>query len=73
MLATIEIEDDRRPSEDEARRIVEAVRNSHGPQRALEQARNHANAARDQLKALPDCEATATLAALADYVVSRKL
>jgi geranylgeranyl pyrophosphate synthase len=73
MLATIEIQDDRRPSEDEARRIVEAVRNSHGPQRALEQARNHANAARDQLKALPDCEAIATLAALADYVVSRKL
>jgi heptaprenyl diphosphate synthase len=73
MLATIEIEDDRRPSEDEARRIVEAVRNSHGPQRALEQARNHANAARDQLKALPDSEAAATLAALADYVVSRKL
>ena len=73
MLASIEIEDDRRPSDDEARRIVDAVRNSDGPRRALEEARTHATAARDQLNALSSSEATAALAALADYVVSRKL
>ena len=73
MLASIEIQDGRRPSEDEARTIVEAVRSSRGPQLALEQARDHAHKARDQLKVLDYSEATATLAALTDYVVSRKL
>lgn len=73
MLASIEIQDGRRPSEDEARTIVEAVRSSRGPQLALEQARDHAHQARDQLKVLDYSEATATLAALTDYVVSRKL
>ena len=73
MFASIEIEDDRRPSEEEARRIVEAVRNSRGPQQALERARNHADVARDQLKALKSSDATAALAVLADYVVSRNL
>jgi heptaprenyl diphosphate synthase len=73
MLASIELEDDRRLSEDEARKIVEAVRNSEGPQRALEQARDYANEARNQLKKLRRSEAVAALESLADYVVSRKL
>ena len=73
MLSTIKLDDDRRLDENEARRVVDAVRNSKGPQGALEQARNYANAARDHLKELDRTEATATLASLADYVVSRKL
>jgi geranylgeranyl pyrophosphate synthase len=73
MLASIKVEDNRRLSEDEARKIVEAVRDSQGPQRALEQARNYANEARDQLKKLRSSEAVHALDSLADYVVSRKL
>jgi len=73
MLASIEIDDDRRLSEDEARNIVEAVRRSDGPDQALEQAGNHANKAREQLNKLPPTEVVDALRALADYVVSRKL
>ena len=73
MLARIELEDDRRFDADEARRVVEAVRSSNGPQLALDQARHHADAARAELKVLGDREAIATLASLSDYVVSRKL
>ena len=73
MLASIEIDDDRRLSEDEARNIVEAVRRSDGPNQALEQAGNHANKAREQLNKLPPTEVVDALRALADYVVSRKL
>jgi heptaprenyl diphosphate synthase component 2 len=73
MLASVRIEDDRRLSEHEARGIVESVRDSKGPDRALEMARNHADAARDQLKVLDDNDATAALLSLAGYVVTRKL
>ena len=73
MLASIDLEDDRRLSEHEAREIVEAVRNSNGPQQALDQARDHAEAARSQLKGIGGGEAASALSALAGYVVSRKL
>jgi len=73
MLASVHIEDDRRLADDEAQRIVEAVRESKGPQRALAMARDHADAARRQLEALEDNGAAAALRSLADYVVTRKL
>jgi heptaprenyl diphosphate synthase len=73
MLASVHIEDDRRLADDEARRIVDAVRESKGPQRALAMARDHADAARRQLEALEDNGAAAALRSLADYVVTRKL
>ena len=73
MLASIHLDDDRKLSEREARDVVDAVRGSDGPQRALEEARTHASNALDQLKAFAHSDATAALAALADYVVSRKL
>ncbi|TMC40592.1 MAG: hypothetical protein E6J28_01245 [Chloroflexi bacterium] len=73
MLASIRLDDNRRLSEDEARKVVEAVRNSDGPQRALAQARDHANAARENLGALDGSDAANALSSLADYVVSRKL
>jgi geranylgeranyl pyrophosphate synthase len=73
MLAPVELEDNHKVDADEARRIVDAVRASQGPQLALERARHHADAARRHLKALDQSGATAALAAIADYVVSRKL
>jgi len=72
MLASVRIDDDRRLSEPEARDIVDAVRTSDGPQRALEIARDHARAARDQLGVLDGSEGSSTLVALTDYVVTRK-
>lgn len=57
----------------QARAIVDAVNRSQGPAQALQRARDHAAAAREQLKHLPQTGATETLALLADYVVSRKL
>jgi len=73
MLAEIRIEDGRRLDEAEAGRIAEEVRVRRGADGALEQARNFARLAREKLTSLPECEATATLASLTDYVVSRKL
>ena len=73
MLASVSIENNRRLDATEARRIADAVRNSKGPQMALEQARHHADSARETLKSLPPNDALSTLASLADYVVSRKL
>ena len=73
MLASIPLEDNRRLSEGDARQIVEAVRTSEGPRRALEEAQNHARAARSQLQSLPRSDAVDALAALTDYVVTRKL
>jgi heptaprenyl diphosphate synthase len=58
---------------EQARDVVEAVRASRGPQRALERAREHASEARRRLDALGHGEAIGALAALTDYVVSRKL
>jgi len=60
-------------SADEAREVVQLVRVSTGPQRALERARELASEARSQLAALDGGEAGKALAALSDYVVSRKL
>jgi heptaprenyl diphosphate synthase len=73
MLSSIRIEDDRRLSEADATRIVEAVRKSDGPRLALEQAKNHARDAREQLQKMKRGEATDALVSLTDYVVSRKL
>jgi geranylgeranyl pyrophosphate synthase len=73
MLASVPIEDDRRLSEADATRIVEAVRKSDGPRLALEQAKNHARDAREQLENMKRGEATDSLVSLTDYVVSRKL
>jgi octaprenyl-diphosphate synthase len=66
--------DDGKPlNESEAREVVELVRKSDGPQRALDQARDHANAARERLKILDSSRAVDALEMLAGYVVSRKL
>ena len=73
MLARIDLEDGRKLSEQEARKVVDAVRKSDGPQSALDQARDHADAARGQLQEIDGGEAVSALAALAGYVVSRKL
>lgn len=73
MLASIRLQDDRKLSDAEARRVVDDVRNSDGPRRALQEAREHARDAREQLRALGDNETTSALAALTDYVVTRKL
>lgn len=73
MLSSIQLDDNRRLSESDARRIVEAVRKSDGPRDALAQAMNHARDARAQLQILKHSEATEALASLTDYVVTRKL
>ena len=73
MLSSIKIEDGRRLDEAEARHVADAVRKSDGPQRALDQAREHANVARAQLSKLDDSEAVSALASLTEYVVSRNL
>ena len=73
MLASIKVEENLRLGADEAKRIVDQVRASKGPQKALEQARHHADSAREALRELPPGEATSALASLAGYVVSRKL
>jgi heptaprenyl diphosphate synthase len=58
---------------EEAEDVVQLVRASRGPQRALERAREHASEARRRLSTLGHAEGVAALAALTDYVVSRKL
>src|SRR5437870_3632869 len=73
MLASVDLEDGRKLSEHEARKIVDAVRKSDGPRSALDQARDHADAARGKLREIGGGEAVSALAALAGYVVSRKL
>jgi heptaprenyl diphosphate synthase len=73
MLASIKLEDNRRLDAHEAHRVAEEVRNSRGPQRALDEARKHADAARQRLRTIGGREATDAMAALTDYVVSRKL
>jgi heptaprenyl diphosphate synthase len=64
---------DRELDTQEAHQVVDAVCRSNGPAEALKRARDHATAAREQLRALAPGEATVALEALADYVVSRKL
>jgi heptaprenyl diphosphate synthase len=73
MLSSVQLEDDRRLSEADARRIVEAVRNSDGPRDALDQAMKHARHAREQLQMLKPSDAIDALVSLTDYVVTRKL
>jgi geranylgeranyl pyrophosphate synthase len=65
--------DGRELNAEEARVVVELVRRSGAPQRALERARQHASAATRQLDAIAAVDVRAALAALAGYVVSRKL
>jgi heptaprenyl diphosphate synthase len=60
-------------SADQAQQVVDLVRASHGPKRALDRARELASEARHQLDALSAGEAADALAALSNYVVSRKL
>ncbi len=57
----------------EAHDVVELVRTSHGPERALGRARELASEARRQLETLGVGEAQLALAELTTYVVSRKL
>jgi geranylgeranyl pyrophosphate synthase len=73
MLASIRLQDDRRLDDAEARRVVDEVRSSEGPRRALEMARKHAENALERLHALDGCDATSALASLTEYVVTRKL
>jgi heptaprenyl diphosphate synthase len=73
MLTSIRLQDDRKLSDVEARRIVDQVRDSDGPRRALDEAREHARNAKEHVRAVGDDVTTSTLAAIADYVVSRKL
>jgi heptaprenyl diphosphate synthase len=57
----------------DAAEVVEIVRTSHASRLALERAHDHASTASKQLNALSPSEARNTLAALTDYVVTRKL
>ncbi|MDQ6719846.1 MAG: polyprenyl synthetase family protein [Candidatus Dormibacteraeota bacterium] len=57
----------------EAQEVVELVRASKGPQRALGRARELSSRARQQLESLGAGNARDALAALSNYVVSRKL
>jgi geranylgeranyl pyrophosphate synthase len=67
------LEDGHPLNADAALEVVELVRKSDGPKRALDQARDHANAAREQLKIFESSSAIDALKTLAGYVVSRKL
>jgi heptaprenyl diphosphate synthase len=67
------LQDGRKLSSKDASKVVEVVRESDAPQRALERAREHATAARRQLDSLPAVDARNALGALTDYVVTRKL
>ena len=57
----------------EALEVVDLVRASRGPQQALDKARELSSEARRRLDSLGKGEAPAALAALTNYVVSRKL
>jgi geranylgeranyl pyrophosphate synthase len=67
------LQDGMKLTADQADAVIESVRSSHGPERALEQAREHAAEARNRLSELGRGDAVPVLAALTDYVVSRKL
>jgi geranylgeranyl pyrophosphate synthase len=73
IYAGIGLDDNRKLSEDEARRVVDSVRMSDGPHRALEVARRYAKQASDSLLAIAPGETRDVLASLAGYVVTRKL
>jgi len=57
----------------DAAEVVALVRESRGPQRALEQARSLAANARRELETIDGDRAVKTLSALTNYVVTRKL
>jgi geranylgeranyl pyrophosphate synthase len=67
------LEDGRPITAESAREVVELVRQSDGPRRALDEARDHANAAIDRLRIFDSSSAVDALEVLAGYVVSRKL
>ena len=69
--AVAPIDDGRHIGPEEARRIAELVRDSDAPAAAIARAREFAALARDELRKVPDSEATRTLASLTEYVVSR--
>ena len=73
MLSGVTIGEGRRLDEREARDVVDAVRASDAPERALAQAREHADAAREKLRILGDGDAVSSLTSLTDYVVARNL
>jgi len=67
------LQDGRELNASEASAVVEMVRRSGAPQRALERARDYASTASRQVDAIAATEVRDALAALTDYVVSRKL
>jgi heptaprenyl diphosphate synthase len=67
------LRDGRQLTAGEAIRVVELVRSSSGPAKALTRAETFAADARRHLTELPDSDAADALAALSTYVVSRKL
>jgi geranylgeranyl pyrophosphate synthase len=67
------LRDGRELTAEEAGEVVERVRASAGPRRALERAHELASEAQAQLHELRGDEAIGALATLATYVVSRKL
>jgi geranylgeranyl pyrophosphate synthase len=67
------LQDGRKLSASEARRVVDEVRAGGGAEQAITLAREYASTARGQLDAIDPGEARSALAALTDYVVSRKL
>jgi heptaprenyl diphosphate synthase len=67
------LQDGRELSALEAGAVVDIVRGSRAPQKALERARQYASAASRQIDAIEVTEVRDALAALTGYVVSRKL
>lgn len=67
------LKDGHKLSATEARDVVDEVRAGGGPEQAITVARDYATTARSQLDAFPHGEPRSALAALTDYVVSRKL
>jgi heptaprenyl diphosphate synthase len=67
------LQNGRKLSTDQASRVVDAVRAIGAPQQAITVAREYASEALQQLNAIEHGEAREALAALTDYVVSRKL
>lgn len=70
---SIDLTDGERLDAAHAHNVVAAVRGSGGPRRALDEARRHAESAREELHSLPSSDAVDALASLSDYVVTRKL
>jgi len=67
------LRDGHKLSTEDARRVAQEVRSGDAPERAIAVAREHTSAALQQLDGLPAGDARDALAALTDYVVTRKL